>query len=164
MLAEAWRVISCPTLLLARLLQCVIFVSASSQQQGGLRSTLIPSCLWDFGGLWCAIAHIAMAELGVFYEVGVCACGTGRTQCGIDYILIPLIPFGPGPPWVATEKNPTNATAARALASEVVSQIWSRFGRAEVDLFAARGNAQCALWFALSVRDNPRLGVDAFAH
>ncbi|XP_053289751.1 LOW QUALITY PROTEIN: uncharacterized protein LOC128450365 [Pleuronectes platessa] len=33
-----------------------------------------------------------------------------------------------------------------------------------VDLFASRGNAQCALWFSLSVRDNPPLGVDALAH
>ena len=50
------------------------------------------------------------------------------------------------------------------LHPELVSQVWTRFGRAEVDLFAARGNAQCALWFSLSARDNPPLGVDAFAH
>ena len=33
-----------------------------------------------------------------------------------------------------------------------------------MDLFAARENTQCALWFSLSTRDNPPLGVDAFAH
>ena len=51
-----------------------------------------------------------------------------------------------------------------SLHPELVSQVWSRFGRAEVDLFAARGNAQCALWFSLKAQDHPPLGVDAFAH
>ena len=51
-----------------------------------------------------------------------------------------------------------------SLHPELVIQIWNRFGKAEVDLFASRGNAQCALWFSLSVRDNPPLGVDALAH
>ncbi|XP_033980402.1 uncharacterized protein LOC117477766 [Trematomus bernacchii] len=51
-----------------------------------------------------------------------------------------------------------------SLHPELVSQVWSRFGRAEVDLFAARENAQCALWFSLRTQDHPPLGVDAFAH
>ncbi|KAK5905122.1 hypothetical protein CesoFtcFv8_006620 [Champsocephalus esox] len=51
-----------------------------------------------------------------------------------------------------------------SLHPELVSQVWSRFGTAEVDLFAARGNAQCALWFSLRRQDHPPLGVDAFAH
>ncbi|KAI3374147.1 hypothetical protein L3Q82_006008 [Scortum barcoo] len=51
-----------------------------------------------------------------------------------------------------------------SLHLELVKQIWLRFREAEVDLFAARGNTHCALWFSLSSRDDPPLGVDAFAH
>ncbi|KAK5932172.1 hypothetical protein CgunFtcFv8_003898 [Champsocephalus gunnari] len=51
-----------------------------------------------------------------------------------------------------------------SLHPELVSQVWSRFGTAEVDLFAAPGNAQCALWFSLRRQNHPPLGVDAFAH
>ncbi|KAK5900921.1 hypothetical protein CgunFtcFv8_025841 [Champsocephalus gunnari] len=51
-----------------------------------------------------------------------------------------------------------------SLHPELIAQVWSRFGRAEVDLFAAHGNAQCELWFSLSAREHPPLGVDAFAH
>ena len=43
-------------------------------------------------------------------------------------------------------------------------QIWARFGGAEVDLFTSRHNSHCALWFSMARRDNPPLGVDAFAH
>ena len=46
----------------------------------------------------------------------------------------------------------------------VVQQIWSRFGRATVDLFADRSNTHCPLWFSLRPQDRPPLGVDAFAH
>ena len=46
----------------------------------------------------------------------------------------------------------------------IVRKLWSRFGEAEVDLFASRENTQCALWFSLSSRDNPPLGADAFSH
>nr|XP_054606083.1 uncharacterized protein LOC107379117 [Nothobranchius furzeri] len=46
----------------------------------------------------------------------------------------------------------------------LISQIWIRFGEPSVDLFAARENAQCRLWFSLSPRDGPPLGVDAFSH
>lgn len=49
------------------------------------------------------------------------------------------------------------------LHSDVVAQIWSRFGQAKVDLFASRENAQCPLFFSLRDR-NALLGVDAFAH
>ncbi|KAK2921855.1 hypothetical protein Q8A73_001340 [Channa argus] len=41
------------------------------------------------------------------------------------------------------------------LHTELVQEVWSRFGRAEVDLFAAKGNAQCPLWFSLRARDSP---------
>ena len=50
------------------------------------------------------------------------------------------------------------------LNPSLVQMLWSRFGRAEVDLFASREDAQCALWFSMSARDNPPLGVDAFSH
>ncbi|XP_029973330.1 uncharacterized protein LOC115407110 [Salarias fasciatus] len=45
----------------------------------------------------------------------------------------------------------------------LVEQVWARFGRATVDLFASRENAQCPLFF--SIRDpGAPLGVDALAH
>ena len=50
------------------------------------------------------------------------------------------------------------------LHPEVVKQVWTQFGRAEVDLFANRRNSHCALWFSLARWDNPPLGVDTFAH
>ncbi|XP_013878914.1 uncharacterized protein LOC106528317 [Austrofundulus limnaeus] len=50
------------------------------------------------------------------------------------------------------------------LHKTIITQIWDRFGKAEVDLFASRENTQCDLWFSLSSQDNPPLGVDAFAH
>ena len=49
------------------------------------------------------------------------------------------------------------------LHPEIVEQIWARFGRAVVDLFALRGNAQCELFYSLRSMDAP-LGVDALAH
>ncbi|KAI2650209.1 hypothetical protein H4Q32_000145 [Labeo rohita] len=45
------------------------------------------------------------------------------------------------------------------LHPEVVEQIWEIFGRAQLDLFATRENAQCPLWFSL-VHPAP-LGLDA---
>jgi len=50
------------------------------------------------------------------------------------------------------------------LFPEVVRQVWTQFGRAEVDLFTNRRNSHCALWFSLARWDNLPLGVDAFAH
>lgn len=44
----------------------------------------------------------------------------------------------------------------------VVAQIWERFGRVEVDLFATKESSQCPLWFSL--RPPAPLGVDALAH
>ncbi|KAJ7983513.1 hypothetical protein DPEC_G00377300 [Dallia pectoralis] len=49
------------------------------------------------------------------------------------------------------------------LNPEIVSLIWERFGEARADLFAARENAQCRLWF-LCGRRTVLLGTDAFAH
>ena len=51
-----------------------------------------------------------------------------------------------------------------SLHPQIVALLWSRFGRAEVDLFASRENARCPLWFSLRSQDQPPLGVDAFAH
>ncbi|XP_066524828.1 uncharacterized protein [Hoplias malabaricus] len=45
----------------------------------------------------------------------------------------------------------------------VAMQIWDRFGRANVDLFASRENAHCPLFFSLTDHSAP-LGVDALAH
>ncbi|XP_061098651.1 uncharacterized protein LOC133128861, partial [Conger conger] len=46
----------------------------------------------------------------------------------------------------------------------VVAEVWSRFGKAIVDLFASRQNAHCPLWFAMTATGSPPLGVDALAH
>ncbi|KAI2645232.1 ORF V: Enzymatic polyprotein [Labeo rohita] len=45
------------------------------------------------------------------------------------------------------------------LHPEVVKQIWSMFGQAQVDLFVTRENTQCSLWYSL-VHPAP-LGLDA---
>ena len=45
----------------------------------------------------------------------------------------------------------------------MIDQIWLRFYRAQVDLFANKQNTCCPLWFSLG-GDNPPLGVDALSH
>ncbi|XP_073319983.1 uncharacterized protein [Pagrus major] len=49
------------------------------------------------------------------------------------------------------------------LHTEVVVQIWHRFGMAVADLFASRETAHCPMFYSLG-RDNPPLGTDALAH
>ncbi|XP_061576587.1 uncharacterized protein LOC133442594 [Cololabis saira] len=49
------------------------------------------------------------------------------------------------------------------LHPQVVEEIWRRFGRADVDLFASRESTHCRLFFSLK-NDNPPLGWDALAH
>uniref|UniRef100_UPI003AAC7FDB uncharacterized protein n=1 Tax=Centroberyx gerrardi TaxID=166262 RepID=UPI003AAC7FDB len=49
------------------------------------------------------------------------------------------------------------------LHPEVVEQIWGRFGRATVNLFASRENAHCPMFFSLQDGSAP-LGLDALAH
>ncbi|XP_038146283.1 uncharacterized protein LOC119786801 [Cyprinodon tularosa] len=49
------------------------------------------------------------------------------------------------------------------LHPQVVEQIWARYGRAQIDLFASRENARCELFFSLSTLNAP-LGVDVLAH
>lgn len=44
----------------------------------------------------------------------------------------------------------------------MVEEVWSRLGRAEVDLFATRKSAHCPLFSLRS--DDPPLGWDALAH
>ena len=48
------------------------------------------------------------------------------------------------------------------LHPQVVEGIWSRFGRAEVDLFATRESSHCPRFFSLR-NDDPPLGWDALA-
>ncbi|XP_074506781.1 uncharacterized protein LOC141776850 [Sebastes fasciatus] len=49
------------------------------------------------------------------------------------------------------------------LHPEVVGVIWSRYGRAEVNVFASEASAHCPLWYSLRERTSP-LGQDALAH
>ncbi|XP_074467365.1 uncharacterized protein LOC141752970 [Sebastes fasciatus] len=49
------------------------------------------------------------------------------------------------------------------LHPQVVEQVWQKYGRAAVDLFASQENAHCRLFFSLSDVNAP-LGVDALAH
>ncbi|XP_041864797.1 uncharacterized protein LOC121654646 [Melanotaenia boesemani] len=49
------------------------------------------------------------------------------------------------------------------LHSEVVTLIWDKYGRAEIDLFASRENAQCPMFYSLTDQSAP-LGLDALAH
>ncbi len=48
-----------------------------------------------------------------------------------------------------------------ATPSETIRLIWSRFGEAQVDLFASRESSHCQLYFSLT--EGP-LGMDALAH
>ncbi|XP_073677299.1 uncharacterized protein [Garra rufa] len=49
------------------------------------------------------------------------------------------------------------------LHPQVVGQLWKRFGRAAVDLFASHENNRCPLFFSLA-RDGAPMGVDALAY
>ncbi|KAL0148646.1 hypothetical protein M9458_056086, partial [Cirrhinus mrigala] len=49
------------------------------------------------------------------------------------------------------------------LHPQVVGQLWKRFGRAAIDLFASCENSHCPLFFSLA-RDGAPMGVDALAH
>ena len=49
------------------------------------------------------------------------------------------------------------------LNPSVVLEVWERFGRAEVDLFASEASTHCPQWFSLSEPSSP-LGQDALAH
>ncbi|XP_027901587.1 uncharacterized protein LOC114162038 [Xiphophorus couchianus] len=49
------------------------------------------------------------------------------------------------------------------LHPSVVVQIWRRFGKASVDLFATKANTHCPLFFSITDHSAP-LGVDALAH
>ncbi|XP_051505143.1 uncharacterized protein LOC127412641, partial [Myxocyprinus asiaticus] len=47
------------------------------------------------------------------------------------------------------------------LHPQVVQLIWSRFGQAQVDLFASQESSHCPLWYALT---EAPLGIDTLAH
>ena len=49
------------------------------------------------------------------------------------------------------------------LYSEVVAQIWKRYGRAKVDLFTSEESAQCPLFYSLTGQSAP-MGLDALVH
>ena len=49
------------------------------------------------------------------------------------------------------------------LLPHVARQVWTRFGRADVDLFASRLATHCPRWFSVQ-NDDPPLGHDALAH
>ena len=49
------------------------------------------------------------------------------------------------------------------LHPQVVGELWARFGRAQVDLFASQENTHCPSWFSLASPPGP-LGLDALAH
>lgn len=49
------------------------------------------------------------------------------------------------------------------LHPEVVEEIWGRYGKMEVDLFASAASTHCPLWFSLKEATSP-LGQDALAH
>ncbi|KAK5890741.1 hypothetical protein CesoFtcFv8_014232 [Champsocephalus esox] len=49
------------------------------------------------------------------------------------------------------------------LHPRIVSQLWVRYGRAVVDLFASKENAQCQLFFSMHDLNAP-VGVDALMH
>ena len=48
-----------------------------------------------------------------------------------------------------------------SLNPSIVESIWDRFGTAQVDLFAAKANHKCPLWFSLTPSDQAPLGLDA---
>lgn len=43
-------------------------------------------------------------------------------------------------------------------------QVWIRFRRSEMNLFATHSNTHYPLWFSLALHNNPHLGVDVVAH
>lgn len=49
------------------------------------------------------------------------------------------------------------------LQPQVVSQLWERFGRTAVDLFASHNSMHCPLFFSLA-REVAPIGVDALVH
>ncbi len=53
----------------------------------------------------------------------------------------------------------TSAHSQWKIHTEVMEQIWKKFGRAQVDLFASRKTSQCPFWFSWT---HPvPLGLDA---
>ena len=103
-------------------------------KQGGLRSPVLDDLARKLT-LWCdsRLASISAMHVPGLQNLGADLLSRGRFHYG-DWTLHP----------------------------GVVSQIFSRYGRAEVDLFATAENATCALFFALE--ESAPLGADALAH
>ncbi len=53
-------------------------------------------------------------------------------------------------------------TQVGGMDAEPLDQIWSRFVKAEVELFVSQESTQCPLWFYLC--HSTSLGIDALAH
>ena len=49
------------------------------------------------------------------------------------------------------------------LHPEVVEMIWSKYGKAEVDVFASETSTHCPLWYSM-MRGTSPVGQDALAH
>ena len=102
------------------------------------------------GGVRSRIVHLLAVELlewaGVNLQSLVAKHIPGKENTGAD-----LMSRG-GPRASEWKLNP-----------RLVRLMWQHFGKAEVDLFASKGTAQCPLWFGMSPVENPPLGVDAFS-
>ena len=48
-----------------------------------------------------------------------------------------------------------------SLCPTIIQSIWARFGTAQVDLFAAKANHKCPLWFSMRPSDKAPLGLNA---
>ncbi|XP_028275797.1 uncharacterized protein LOC114445053 [Parambassis ranga] len=110
-------------------------VVAYINRQGGLRSLRLH-----------ALAHRLIVWSNVHFQSLRATHVPGILNCGADLLSrgIPLY-------------------ADWRLHPEVVKQIWLRYGRATVDLYASAENAQCPLFFSRHDGVAP-LGIDALAH
>ena len=50
-----------------------------------------------------------------------------------------------------------------SLNPAIADLLWERFGTAQVDLFAAKANHKCPLWFSMSPSDEAPLGLNALS-
>ena len=110
-------------------------VVAYINRQGGLRSPMLHT-----------LAHRLIVWSSVYLQSIRATHVPGVLNCGADLL---------------SRGNPLYADWK--LHPEVVSQIWSQFGQAQVDIYASVENAQCPLFFSLRDQRAP-LGVDALAH
>src|SRR4029434_4421057 len=93
----------------------------------------------------CAPSHYTIGRLA-------CSCGQRGTSFPSGQFI-----------YQVTSTTVRTCSADWCLHPQVIEQIWVRFFRAQVDLFANRQNTCCPLWFSLGC-DNPPLGIDALGH